>query len=311
MLDEVHTPSLGGATGWLNSEPLDPAQLRGQVVAFNFWTLTCINWLRTEPWVRAWSEAYRDEGLVVVGVHAPEFSFERQEPNVRRAIAERGITYPVALDNDFEIWRAFDNHYWPALYFVDRDGVVRDHHFGEGDYEQSEKTIQKLLGIERDLVSVVAAGVEAQADWDHLRSPETYLGFDRQERFTGTSTESAQRRAPGQLELNHWAISGNWTVGPESILLHEAGGSIAMRFHARDAHLVLASTGHPPIPFQVTIDGEPPGASHGTDVDEAGNGQLDGGRMYQLVRQDGEIRDRTVEVAFSMANAQAYVFTFG
>ncbi len=230
-------PSLGGATEWLNSEPLGPAQLRGHVVLVNFWTLTCINWLRIEPWVRAWSQAYQEDGLVVVGVHAPEFSFEHEVDNVRRAIVERGIEYPVALDNDFQVWRAFDNHYWPALYFVDSDGVIRDEYFGEGRYDESEAVIQKLLGIDRDPVSVVGSGVEAPADWEHLSSPETYLGFDRQDRFASPRDDardgSGQYRVPGTLRLNQWALSGHWTIGSERVALDEGGGSIAMRFRAR------------------------------------------------------------------------------
>ena len=308
-------PSLGGATEWVNSEPLGPARLRGHVVLVNFWTLTCINWLRIEPWVRTWSQVYREDGLVVVGVHSPEFSFEHEVETVRRAIVERDIKYPVALDNDFQIWRAFDNHYWPALYFVDPDGVIRDDYFGEGRYDESEAVIQNLLGIEREPVSVVGSGVEASADWDHLGSPETYLGFDRQDRFASPQDEArnghGQYQLPGTPRLNQWGLSGHWTIGAENVLLHEGGGSIAMRFHARDAHLVLASKAPEPVAFRVTLDGEPPGTSRGVDVDEEGNGMLDGGRMYQLVRQAGEIVDRTVEVTFSEPNAEAYVFTFG
>ena len=242
-------PSLGGATAWLNSEPLGPAELRGQVVLVNFWTWTCINWLRQEPYVRAWSQAYRDDGLVVIGVHTPEFSFEHALDGVRRATQERAIDYPVAADNDYEVWSAFANRYWPALYFVDADGVIRDEHFGEGRYEQSERGIQRLLGVERELVSVEGVGVEAEADWDHLLTSETYLGNGRGERFA-----SAER-----LPLNHWALRGEWTVGRENIVLDQAGGSIAFRFHARDAHLVLSPGARDPIPFRVLLDGDPPG----------------------------------------------------
>jgi hypothetical protein len=308
-------PSLGGATEWLNSEPLGPAQLRGRVVLVNFWTLTCINWLRAEPWVRAWSLAYQEDGLVVVGIHAPEFSFEHEVDNVQRAIVERGIEYPVALDNQFQIWRAFDNHYWPALYFVDSDGIIRDEYFGEGRYDESEAVIQKLLGIERDHVSLVGSGVERTADWDHLGSPETYLGFDRQDRFTSPDDEDqdghGQYRLPGTLGPNQWGMSGHWTIEAEKAVLHEGGGSIAMRFHARDAHLVLSSKAPDPVRFRVTLDGEPPGTSRGVDVDEEGNGMLDGGRMYQLIRQDREVRDRIVVVTFAERDPEAYVFTFG
>jgi thiol-disulfide isomerase/thioredoxin len=294
-------PSLGGATGWLNSEPLGPGELHGSVVLVDFWTLTCINWLRTEPYVRAWSRAYRDDGLVVIGVHTPEFSFEHEIDLVRRATMERAIDYPVALDNDYAVWSAFDNHYWPALYFVDAEGIIRDEHFGEGRYEQSELLIQGLLGVERELVSVEALGVEAQADWDQLRTPETYLGSARSERLA----------SPDDLRLNHWALGGEWTVGRESVALEQAGGSIAYRFHARDAHLVLANPAGAPIPFRVLLDGEPPGPSHGVDIDADGNGLLGDGRLYQLVRQPDTIRERTLQITFLEPGAEAYVFTFG
>jgi thiol-disulfide isomerase/thioredoxin len=297
----VHMPSLGGATEWLNSEPLGPAELRGHVVLVNFWTLTCINWLRQEPYVRAWSQAYRDDGLVVIGVHTPEFSFEHDIDGVRQATTERGIDYPVALDNDYEIWSAFDNNYWPALYFVDTEGVIRDHHFGEGRYEQSERVIQRLLGVERELVAVEGVGVEAEADWDHLRTPETYLGNLRSERFG----------SPDRLPLNHWALAGEWTIGRESVVLDEAGGSIAHRFHARDAHLVLSRGAGEPIPFRVLLDGEAPGPSHGVDVDEGGSGLLGDGRLYQLVRQRDAVRERTLKITFLEAGAEAYSVTFG
>jgi thiol-disulfide isomerase/thioredoxin len=297
----VHMPSLGGATEWLNSEPLGPAELRGRVVLVNFWTLTCINWLRQEPYVRAWSQAYRDDGLVVIGVHTPEFSFEHDIDGVRRATKERCIDYPVALDNDYEIWSAFANNYWPALYFVNADGVIRDDHFGEGRYEQSERVIQRLLGVERQFVAVEGLGVEAEADWDHLRTPETYLGNVRSERFG----------SPDRLPLNHWALAGEWTIGRESVVLDEAGGSIAYRFHARDAHLVLSREAGEPIPFRVLLDGEAPGPSHGVDVDEGGSGLLEDGRMYQLVRQHDTVRERTLEITFLEAGAYAYAFTFG
>jgi thiol-disulfide isomerase/thioredoxin len=297
----VHVPSLGGATEWLNSEPLGPAELRGRVVLVNFWTLTCINWLRQEPYVRAWSRAYRDDGLVVIGVHTPEFSFEHDIDGVRRATKERAIDYPVALDNNYEIWSAFANNCWPALYFVDADGAIRDDHFGEGRYEQLERVIQRLLGVEREFVAVEGLGVEAEADWDHLRTPETYLGNLRSERF----------RSPDRLPLNHWALAGEWTIGRESVVLDQAGGSIAYRFHARDAHLVLSREAGEPIPFRVLLDGHAPGPSHGVDVDEDGNGLLGDGRMYQLVRQHDTVRERTLEITFLEAGADAYAFTFG
>ena len=298
----LHMPSLDGATEWLNTEPLSPDELRGHVVLVDFWTLTCINWLRTEPYVRAWSQAYRADGLVVIGVHTPEFSFEHEIDRVRLATKERDIDYPVAVDNDYAIWSAFDNHYWPALYFVDSDGVIRDHHFGEGRYEQSEREIQRLLGVEREPVAVEGVGVEAEADWDHLRTPETYLGYGRGEHFA----------SPGEpLRLNHWALTGEWTVGHECVVLDRASGSIAYRFHARDVHLVLSSGAGRPIPFRVLLDGQAPGVAHGLDVDEDGQGVLRDGRLYQLVRQDGEVRERTAEITFLEPGAEAYVFTFG
>jgi thiol-disulfide isomerase/thioredoxin len=300
-----HLPGFDGATGWLNTEPLSPAELRGHVVVVNFWTLTCINWLRTEPYVRAWSQAYRDDGLVVIGVHTPEFSFEHQIDLVRQASKDRDIDYPVALDNDYAIWSAFDNHYWPALYFVDADGVIRDHHFGEGRYEQSERVIQRLLGVERDLVSVHAAGVEAEADWDNLRTPETYLGHARSENLASADG------IPENLPLNHWALAGEWTIEREKVVLDEAGGSIAFTFHARDAHLVLSPGANEPIPFRVLLDGDAPGPSHGVDVNEDGNGELRDGRLYQLVRQHDAFGERTLEITFLEADAEAYVFTFG
>jgi thiol-disulfide isomerase/thioredoxin len=301
VFERLHMPSLGAATGWLNSEPLGPAELRGHVVLVDFWTLTCINWLRTEPYVRAWSQAYRDDGLIVIGVHTPEFSFEHELDLVRQATKDRAIEYPVAADNDYAVWDAFDNHYWPALYFVDAEGMIRDHHFGEGRYEQSERVIQRLLGIERELASVESLGVEAQADWDHLQTPETYLGDARSERFA----------SPEGLQLNHWALAGEWTIGRENAVLEQAGGSIAYRFHARDAHLVLNHAAREPIPFRVLIDGEPPGRSHGEDVDEDGNGLLRDGRLYQLVRQHHMVRERTLQITFLQPGAEAYVFTFG
>ena len=294
-------PSLDGATGWVNSDPLGPAELRGHVVLVNFWTLTCINWLRQEPYVRAWSRAYRDDGLLVVGVHTPEFSFEHDIDGVRQAVEVRDIDYPVAQDNDYAVWSAFANHYWPALYFVDKDGVIRDQHFGEGRYEESERVIQELLGVERELVSVEGVGPEAEADWDHLRTPETYLGYAR-----------GQQAAPRDgLSLNEWALVGDWKPGPEKVALEQAGGSIAFRFHARDAHLVLAPGAHEPIPFRVLLDGDAPGPSHGVDVDEDGNGLLREGRMYQLVRQHDGVRERTLEITFLESGAEAYAFTFG
>jgi thiol-disulfide isomerase/thioredoxin len=308
-------PLLGGATGWLNSEPLSPAELRGRVVVVNFWTLTCINWLRQEPYVRAWSRAYRADGLVVIGVHTPEFSFEHDLDLVRQATRAREIDYPVAVDNDYAIWRAFDNQYWPALYFADTDGTIVDQHFGEGRYEQSERVIQRLVGIRRELVSVEGVGVEAGADWDHLRTPETYLGYGRGDQFASpdgaTFDERRAYELPEHLHLNHWALAGEWTIGRESVVLDQAGGTIAYRLRARDAHLVLSSGAREPIPVRVLLDGQAPGPSHGVDVDLDGNGVLADGRLYQLVREHDAVRDRTLEITFLEPGAEAYVFTFG
>jgi thiol-disulfide isomerase/thioredoxin len=296
-----HLDGFEGATAWLNSPPLTAESLRGKVLLVDFWTLTCINWLRTEPYVRAWARAYRDDGLVTIGVHTPEFSLEHEIGLVRQAIQEREIGYPVALDNDYKIWEAFDNHYWPALYFVDRDGVIRGHHFGEGRYEHSERVIQQLLGVERGLVSVEAVGVEAEADWNNLRSPETYLGYARRERMALVE----------RLRLNQWGLAGEWTTTEENVVLDHAGGSIPYRFHARDAHLVLSRATQEPIPFRVLLDGEAPGRSHGLDTDEHGEGLLREGRLYQLIRQQHPVRDRTLEISFLEPGAEAYVFTFG
>ncbi len=298
---EGHLPSFDGATAWLNTVPLAPADLRGQVVLVDFWTFTCINWLRTEPYIRAWSQAYRDDGLVVVGVHTPEFSFEHEIERVQQAVQQRAIDYPVVLDNDYAVWSAFDNHYWPALYLVDQEGVIRDHQFGEGRYEQSEHVIQKLLGIERDDVSVEALGVEAEADWDNLHSPETYLGYAQGERKASSE----------HLRLNQWGLAGDWTTNAENVTLERANGGITFRFHARDAHLVLSRNTTAPIPFRLLLDGDAPGHAHGIDVDEHGDGVLDDGRLYQLVRQCEPVHERTLEITFPERGAEAYVFTFG
>jgi thiol-disulfide isomerase/thioredoxin len=314
VLEGRQMPSLDGATEWLNSEPLGPAELRGHAVLVNFWTLTCINWLRQEPHVCAWSQAYRDDGLVVIGVHTPEFSFEHPIDRVRHAIREREIDYPVAVDNYYGIWRAFDNHYWPALYFIDAEGINRDQHFGEGRYEQSERIIQRLLGVQHELVTVQGRGVEAPADWNHLQTPETYLGYGRSERFTPADDAPVESRAyelPKQLQVNHWALAGDWSIGRESVVLDHAGGSIAFRFHARDGHLVLSAGARSQIPFRVLLDGEAPGPSAGVDVDQDGNGAIRDGRLYQLVRQHDGVRERTLEINFHGSGAEAYAFTFG
>ena len=315
LFGHLHMPSFGGASAWLNSEPLTSPELKGRVVLVNFWTWTCINWLRQEPYVRAWSQAYHDDGLTVIGVHTPEFSFEHDIDGVRRATRERAIDYPVVVDNDYEVWSAFANRYWPALYFADRQGVIRDQHFGEGRYEQSERVIQKLLGIEREPVFVEGVGVEAAADWDHLRTPETYLGSSRSGQFGSPSGAVLDRRRvytpPEGLRLGHWALAGEWTIRPEHVVLDQADGSIAFRFHARDANLVLSRGAPAPIPFRVLLDGEAPGPSAGVDVDADGNGVLRDDRMYQLVRQHDVVRDRTLEISFLQPGANAHSVTFG
>jgi thiol-disulfide isomerase/thioredoxin len=314
VLGRLRMASLGGATGWLNSEPLGPTELQDRVVLVNFWTLTCINWLRQEPYVRAWSQAYRGDGLIVIGVHTPEFSFEHEIDRVRQATEDRAIDYPVALDSDYAIWSAFDNNAWPALYFVDTEGIIRDDHFGEGRYEESERVIQRLLGVEREPVSVEGLGVEAEADWNNLRTPETYLGSGRSERFASADGAFDERRGyqlPDRLRVNHWALAGEWTIGREQVVLDEADGSIAYRFHARDAHLVISPGAREPIPFRLLLDGEAPRPSHGVDVDEDGNGLLRDGRLYQLVRQHDGVRERTLEITFLEPGAEAYAFTFG
>ena len=276
--------------------------------------MRCINWLRQEPFVRAWSQAYRDDGLLVIGVHTLEFSFEHEIDRIRPAIKEREIHYPVAVDNGYKIWRAFDNHYWPALYFIDKEGIIRDRQFGEGRYEESERIIQRLLGVQRELISVEGRGVEAPADWSHLQTPETYVGYSRSERFAPADNATLEANAyelPERLQLNHWALAGDWTIGSENVVLDQAGGSIAFRFHARDAHLVLSARARARIPFRVLLDGEAPGLSAGVDVDQDGTSVLRDGRLYQLIRQHDEVRERTLEITFQESGAEAYAFTFG
>ena len=311
----VHMPALGGATAWLNSDPLRTEDLRGHVVLVDFWTLTCINWLRTEPYIRTWARSYRDDGLVVIGVHTPEFTFEHDVDRVRRAVRARDIDYPVAVDDHYAIWSAFNNHYWPAQYLIDAEGVIRDHHFGEGRYAESERRIQDLLGVRRDIVPIQGEGVEAEADWDNLRTPETYLGHQRGQHFASRPAAAGDRRRryelPDRLPRNNWGLAGEWTIGPEAVVLDEAGGSIAFRFSARDAHLVLSLRTPGPIPFRVLVDGQAPGPSHGVDVDHDGHGVLDDGRMYQLYRAHDEVRERTLRITFDAPGAEAYSFTFG
>jgi thiol-disulfide isomerase/thioredoxin len=296
--------ALDDASVWLNSEPLTVIDLRGRVVLVDFWTYSCVNWLRTLPYVRAWHERYRDRGLVVVGVHAPEFGFEHDLDNVRRAAAELDVGYPVVIDNDFTIWRSFENHYWPALYLVDVDGHVRFHHFGEEAYEETERAIQRLLGVDEALVGVDAGGLAQAADWGALKSPETYLGSARGERRSD--------RRPDELALNEWALAGEWSLSTQAAVLDAAAGSIAYRFESRDLNLVLAPpASDAPLPFTVLLDGKPPGDAHGLDVDESGEGTLAEPRMYQLIRQQGPIRQRTFVITFDGPGVRAYVLTFG
>jgi thiol-disulfide isomerase/thioredoxin len=314
--------SLDSAAEWLNSEPLTAGALHGKVVVIDFWTYTCINWLRSLPYVRAWAEKYKKQGLVVIGVHTPEFVFEKNIYNVRRAAKDMRVDYPIVIDNDYMIWRAFDNEYWPALYFADARGHIRHHYFGEGEYEQSEIIIQQMLaeagidGISPELVSVDARGAEAAADWASLKSPENYLGYRRTENFASPGgAVSGERRvyaAPARLALNHWALSGDWTVDERAIALNERSGRIEYRFHARDLHLVMgpAALGES-VRFRVLIDGQPPGAAHGSDIDDQGNGTVTEQRLYQLIRQPGPITEHTFEITFLDPGAQAYVFTFG
>jgi thiol-disulfide isomerase/thioredoxin len=313
--------ALGRATAWLNSAPLTAADLRGNVVVVEFWTYTCINWLRTLPYVRAWAAQYKDQGLVVIGVHTPEFSFEQDIANVRQSVKAMGIEYPVAIDNNYAIWNGFDNHYWPALYFLDAKGRVRDHQFGEGNYEQSETTIRRLLADtghrdERPRAAVEARGPEVAADWPNVQSPETYIGHRKAERFAspGGATRNTVRtyQLPARLRLNQWGLSGDWTVTGEAAMLNAAGGRIAYRFHARDLHLILGpTTGGQAVRFRVFIDQEPVSGAHGTDVDGNGQGTVTVPRLYQLIRQTGPIRERLFEIEFLDAGVAAFAFTFG
>lgn len=315
-------PSFSGATEWFNTKPLTPADLRGKVVLVEFWTYTCINWRRTLPYVQAWAEKYKDMGLVVIGVHTPEFSFEKNADNVRWAIGDMKIGFPVAMDNSYAIWNAFDNQYWPALYFVDAKGRIRHHQFGEGNYDESEKFIQKLLieaGAEnpgKDLSPVNATGAEAAAELSTLGSPENYLGYERTLGFSSPEGTIADRRQhytiPAQLRLNEWALAGFWTMGREADMVNEAGGKLVYRFHARDVNLIMgpAKAGSP-LRFRVSIDGQAPGNAHGIDLDENGDGTVTGQRMYQLIRQPGPITDRKFTIEFMDPGAEVFDFTFG
>jgi thiol-disulfide isomerase/thioredoxin len=314
--------SLERADEWLNSPPLTASALRGKVVLIDFWTYTCINWRRTLPYVRAWAAKYRAQGLVVIGVHAPEFAFEKYLNNVRWAVEDMRIGYPVAVDNDHAIWRAFYNHYWPALYFIDANGLIRHRHFGEGSYEQSEMILQRLLaeagvgGIDDDLVSADASGLEAPADWGSLKSPENYVGYERTQNFAspgGAILDKPQLyELPPLLRLNEWALAGNWTVTNQTAALNELNGRVAYRFHARDLHLVMGpGTPGRSVRFRVRIDGQPPGPSHGTDVDEQGDGTVAEQRLYQLIRQPKPIVDRQFEIEFLSPGVEVFAFTFG
>jgi thiol-disulfide isomerase/thioredoxin len=321
---EGHLPGFEGATGWLNSPPLTAAELRGRVVLVQFWTFTCINWLRTLAYVRAWADRYAGRGLVVVGVHTPEFDFEHDLGNVRQQVKDLQVGYPVVVDNDYAIWSAFDNHYWPAAYFVDAQGQIRHHRFGEGDESRSEMVLQQLLADanngdgdpDQDLTSVEAAGVEAAADWASLRSPETYLGYERTGNFVTPNgallDQSYAYAAPPQLRLNQWALAGDWTVTANAVVLNQAGGRLLYRFQARDLHLVMTPPeSGTPVRFQVRLDGQAPGPAQGGDVDDQGNGTLTHPRLYQLVRQPGPVTERTFEISFQDPGVQAYAVTFG
>jgi thiol-disulfide isomerase/thioredoxin len=314
--------SLERANAWLNTPPLAASDLRGKVVLVDFWTYTCINWLRTLPYVRAWAEKYKDQGLVVIGVHAPEFAFEKDVSNVRRAVKDLRVNYPVAVDSEHLIWRSFRNQYWPALYFIDAQGRVRHHHFGEGSYDQSEMIIQELLaeagksGFEREPVAVDGRGFEAAADWRSLKSPENYVGYARTENFAspgGAVLDKPRAYAlPTRLRLNEWALSGDWTVKNEAVALNKPNGSIAYRFQARDLHLVMGPAApETPVQFRVLIDGQSPGAAHGIDVDEQGYGTVREQRLYQLIRQSKPVMDRQFEIEFLGPGVEAFAFTFG
>jgi thiol-disulfide isomerase/thioredoxin len=318
---EGQMASLAGATGWLQSPPLTAAGLRGKVVLVEFWTFSCVNWVRTLPYVRAWADKYRGAGLVVIGVHSPEFEFEKNVDNINRAVADLRVTYPVAIDSDFALWRTFGNQYWPALYVVDAQGRVRHHQFGEGGYERTERVIQQLLAEagaaagDRSLAAVSPQGVEVAADGEHLKSPETYVGHGRAERF---ATRRPVHDKPGvfvvpdRIKLNEWGLAGNWTIERERSRLNAAPGRIAYRFHARDLNLVMGPPGGGgAVRFRLLVDGQPPGDSHGSDVDAQGFGSAKEQRLYQLVRQPGPITDRLFEIEFLDDGIEAFVFTFG
>jgi hypothetical protein len=315
-------PSLAGASAWIDSPALTPATLRGRVVLVHFGTYSCINWLRSLPWVRAWAERYRDRGLEVIGVHSPEFEFEKDIGNVRRALRDLRVGYPVAIDNEHEIWRAFDNRYWPATYLIDAEGRIRHRQFGEAGSEQSERILRQLISEagrdapEGALTAPTPGAVEAAADWDNLKSPETYLGYEQTRNFASPGGGARNMRrvytSPGRLRLNHWALSGDWTLKKNSVLLNKPGGRIAFRFHARDLHLVMGPAERgAALPFRVRIDREPPGSARGIDTDADGLGIASWPRLHQLIRQAGPIRDRQFEIEFPDAGVEAFSFTFG
>ena len=315
-------PSLDGATGWLSSQPLNLADLRGKVVLIDFWTYTCINWRRTLPYVREWASKYKDKGLVVIGVHTPEFSFEQKSENVSRSINEMNMDYPIALDNNFEIWHSFQNEYWPALYLIDAKGRVRYQKFGEGDYAESESQIQQLLkeasakNVGDKPVVLQPGGFEAAADWENLGSSENFLGYDRIEGFTSPERVVVGKQidytVPEKLKLNKWGLSGKWIMGKESVSLSNENGKIIYRFHARDLHLIMGTTTQgTSVKFRVLIDGRPPGIAHGLDIDSDGNGTVTEQRMYQLVRQQGPVIDREFQIEFLDPGVEVFDFTFG
>jgi len=319
---EGKLPELDRATGWLNSPPLRAMELKGKVVLVDFWTYTCINWRRTLPYLRAWSQKYREAGLVVIGVHTPEFSFEKDIENIRRVARDQGVDYPIAVDSNYGIWDAFNNNYWPALYFVDTQGRIRHHQFGEGEYEKLESIIQQLLAEAGQTlpaartVKIEANGAEAPADWRNMQSPETYLGYARSDSLAspvgGARDRPSVYATPAVLRLNQWSLTGNWTLEKEFAVSHGANGSITYRFHARDVHLVMgAEKRDTPIRFRVTLDGKPPAEAHGVDADADGRGVVNEPRMYQLIRQTGPIADRKFEIEFLDPGAEVYVFTFG
>ena len=322
LFGDGRLPGFDGATGWLNSPPLSAKELRGKVVLVDFWTYTCINWLRTLAYVRGWAQKYEEDGLVVIGVHTPEFPFERNVDNITWAARDMNVEYPIAIDSDFRVWRAFDNRYWPAAYIADAGGKIRHHQFGEGGYDECERVIQRLLrdagrdGVTDDLVSVAPTGFEVQADWAALQTPETYLGYEQAQNFESPDgvgyDEPRTYFVPEPMRLNRWALSGDWTIERGSSILNAADGEITFRFHARDVHLVMGprSSGTS-VAFRVLLDGEPPGDSHGLDVDEQGQGTLVKQRLYQLVRLAGPIEDRTFEISFLDPGAEAFAFTFG